>query len=143
MDARALAELHAACFDEAPRPWSAQEFADASVSPRQAILQADSGFAVVQVVADQAELLTIAVAPAARRLGIGAQLMAQVMELARARGAVELFLEVDATNRAARALYEQCGFTLSGQRKGYYRRADGTATDALVMVCSLVTPRQG
>lgn len=138
-----LAKLHAACFDEAPRPWTAEEFREVLASPRLVLAGADRGFAVVQVIADQAELLTIAVDPAARGQGIGTGLMTLVCEMAHARGAVELFLEVDATNAAARALYAKTGFTISGQRRNYYRRKDGTATDALVMARPLVTPRQG
>lgn len=138
-----MAALHARCFDEAPRPWSAAEFEAALGDPKRHVSLAEEAFAVTQIIADEAELLTIAVAPEARRTGIGQGLMDDVIAACLAAGVVELFLEVDATNRAARALYDRNGFVVSGQRKGYYRRSDGRATDALVMVRALVTPRHG
>ncbi|QPH52633.1 GNAT family N-acetyltransferase [Pontivivens ytuae] len=133
IDADALADLHARCFTDGPRPWTAREFADFDAAPEALILTAPGALAVAQQAGDEAELLTIAVAPEARGQGRATGLLADMMaELAR-RGARFLFLEVAADNAAARALYASASFTLSGQRKGYYRRGDGRRVDALVL----------
>ena len=83
--------------------------------------------------ADEAEILTIAVAPAAHRQGIGAALLAAAMAQAALRGAAAMFLEVAEGNAAARALYAAAGFRQSGRRRRYY--PDGA--DALVLRRSL------
>jgi [ribosomal protein S18]-alanine N-acetyltransferase len=85
------------------------------------------------VAADQAEILTLAVVPAARRRGVGAALLQAVMQAAAARGAAALFLEVSTANDAARALYARAGFCEVGRRCRYY--ADGT--DARVLTRAL------
>jgi ribosomal-protein-alanine N-acetyltransferase len=91
------------------------------------------GFVLARVIADQAEIITLAVAPEARRAGLGAALLAAAMEEAARRGADALFLEVSVANDAARALYAGAGFIESGRRRRYY--ADGS--DALVLAALL------
>jgi len=91
--------------------------------------QAPSGFALWRTIGDDAELLTIGVSPAARRAGVGAALVAAVLDASRRAGARRVLLEVDADNKAARALYRRAGFRQTSVRAGYYR--DGA--DALVM----------
>ena len=137
--ADALARLHAACFTDGPRAWSAAEFADLAASPGVHVLTAPDALAVLRIAADEAELLTIAVAPDARRQGRAARLLEQVAQVARAAGAVSMFLEVAQDNAAARALYARAGFGFSGQRKGYYRRAGGVRVDAVVLCRDLGT----
>jgi ribosomal-protein-alanine N-acetyltransferase len=88
------------------------------------------GWAGVRVVADTAEVLTVGVVPASRRHGIGARLLAMLLEEARRRGAVEAFLEVRADNLGAQKLYERARFVTVGVRRGYY---DGGRMDAVVM----------
>lgn len=80
-----------------------------------------------------ARLYSIAVAPAARGLGLGARLLAAVEEAARARGRSELRLEVRIDNAAAIALYQKHGYRVFGRRAGYYE--DGC--DALRMARTL------
>jgi ribosomal-protein-alanine N-acetyltransferase len=70
------------------------------------------------------------VIPAARRLGIGARLLAMLLDEARRRGAVEAFLEVRVDNVGAQKLYERARFVRVGVRRGYY---DGGRMDAVVM----------
>jgi len=84
-------------------------------------------------VADEAELLTLAVAPELWRGGIGAGLLAACEAGARAEGAARVFLEVAAGNIAARSLYDRAGFRQCGLRPGYYQRLDGSRDDAVVM----------
>lgn len=131
-----LAALHAASFT-LPRPWSAQEFRDLLAAPRFFLLtEGDRALLMGQVVADEAELLTVAVAPEARRQGLGSKLVADFLAEAARRGAKSAFLEVAAGNAAARALYAQAGFVESGRRRGYYHGPGGT-DDAVVMRCAL------
>jgi len=132
----ALADLHARCFTT-PRPWSAPEFADFLGSPFCFLLSEPAGFLLGRVIADEAELLTVAVDPAARRQGIGARLLSGFAAAAKARGATTAFLEVAASNASAQALYRQAGWVETGRRRAYYHAPDGSAEDALVMACDL------
>ncbi len=127
-----LARLHAACFTM-PRPWGEAEFADLLASPLVFLIAAPAGFALGRVVADEGELLTLAVDPAARRLGTGRRLLASFEANAAARGAASAFLEVAAGNDAARALYLSAGYVQTGLRRGYFRDAAGRTDDALIL----------
>jgi ribosomal-protein-alanine N-acetyltransferase len=127
-----LAALHAKAFT-VPRPWSAAEFADFLARDDCFLLTEPSGFLLGRVIADEAELLTLAVAPEARRLGFGRRLVGAFLDRSRRLGAENAFLEVAADNLAATALYQSLGFAIAGRRKAYYACPDGTRTDALVM----------
>jgi len=140
MDATALARLHAACFTT-PRPWSAAEFEDLLAVRGSFLDVLPGGFVLGRVIADEAELLTIAVAPDARRQGSGAALLAAFHDHAAELGAVTAFLEVAEDNAAARALYAQGGWTESGRRRGYYHPPQGAAVDALVLTRALAPPK--
>lgn len=136
------AAIHAAGF---AHPWSGGEFTHllaARTSLGSAALDPASGrlrgFALSRLAADEAEILTIAVAPAWRKIGVGRDLLrVHLPEVARA-GAHSLFLEVDAENAAALALYAKFGFRKVGERAGYYRRPGGAPAVALVMRRDLV-----
>lgn len=127
-----LASLHRACFTSPP-PWDAAAFAGMLTSPGVFLETALTGFILGRVIADEAEVLTLAVDPAARRQGTGRDLLARFVALAHDRGAATAFLEVAANNHAAVALYAAAGFVESGRRRGYYRQPDGPRIDALVM----------
>jgi ribosomal-protein-alanine N-acetyltransferase len=132
-DAPALAALHARAFGEADR-WGADAIRLMLELPGAFALHLpDRGFILARVAADEAEILTLAVAADARRQGHGARLLAQAMAAAAARGAAAMFLEVAAANHAARALYAAAGFGPAGRRQRYY--ADGD--DALILRRSL------
>ena len=85
---------------------------------------ADDGFVLARAVAGEAEILTLAVAPAARGKGLGRALLQAAISKAQALGAQTMFLEVGADNPAALALYAGLGFTKVGDRKGYYQGRD-------------------
>lgn len=131
------AALHATAF---AHPWSAREFetllsaanvsGEAAVDPASGALR---GFVLTRIAADEAEILTIAVDGALRRRGVGRALLAAHMARLPSLGAKTLFLEVERENAAALALYAKFGFREVGQRKGYYRKSDGTAATALVL----------
>lgn len=137
-----LAALHAAAFT-VPRPWSAAEIAALCADPsvfllcRGAAGDAPVGFLMGRVVLDEAELLTIAVHPAAQGRGIGGALVAGFLAQAAAQGARRAFLEVAEDNAAARAIYARAGFVPAGRRKGYFRAPDGRRIDAVVMARDL------
>lgn len=134
-----MAALHASCFTT-PRPWSEAEFASLLVSPLSFALFEPAGFLLARVVAGEAELLTLAVAPDARRRGMGAALVSAFVQESARRGADSAFLEVADDNAAARALYAAAGFTPAGKRRGYYEAPDGSRQDALILVRSLMKP---
>ena len=131
-----LAAIHAASF-VVPRPWSDVEFVRLLASPRVFLLTEPDAFLLARVVADEAELLTLAVAPADRRKGIGRRLVGQFLAASRSRGANRAFLEVSADNPAAIVLYRAMGFVEAGHRKGYFRAPDGPSADALVLSFNL------
>lgn len=127
-----LAALHAACFTS-PRPWLEAEFAGFLSNRLVFLLTEPGGFLLGRVIADEAEILTLAVDPACRRKGIAARLVSAFLTESARRGAASAFLEVAEGNTAARALYASAGFTESGRRRGYYDRPEGGAEDGLVL----------
>lgn len=129
----ALAALHATAFTDAPRPWTAAEFARFLADPSTLLATRPGGFALGRAAGPEAELLTLAVHPASRRQGLGARLLAAFEAQAVAAGAEEALLEVATTNAAARGLYVRAGYAEVGLRRGYYRPATGGAADALVL----------
>ena len=132
-----LAALHARCF-QTPRPWSEAEFETLLADPLVFLLvEGDAGLLLGRAVAGEAELLTIAVAPEARRRGLGRKLMARFLYQAQLRGVERAFLEVAADNPAAIALYESSGFQPAGMRRGYYQSPTGQRIDALVLARDL------
>jgi len=94
------------------------------------------GFALIRTVADEAELLLIAVAPAARKSGIGTALVQDFIAIATDIGARRLHLEVRDGNTAM-LLYQKAGFGLVGRRRDYYRGLDGHKRDALTLALDL------
>ncbi len=143
LDLERAAALHAESFTPlGERGWTRQDLAGLIASPGVTglLLQAvgeDAGFALCRVVAEEAELLTIAVRPHHRRHGGGRHLLVGVIDLVRQSGARALFLEVGVDNPAARSLYESQGFCAVGSRRGYYRRGEGAPADGIVMRLSL------
>lgn len=131
-----MAALHARAFTF-PRSWDAAEIAAMLTTPGCFAVSAPDGFAIGRVVADEAELLTIAVEPDAQQQGAGTKLLAAFLERAMALGATRAFLEVAATNTAALALYRKAGFTEAGRRPGYYRPTGRPPIDALILEKSL------
>ena len=98
--------------------------------------EAAAGFSLIRTVVDEAELLLIAVAPEARRRGIGRALIDHFIIHARAQGATRLHLEVRDGN-SAMMLYRAAGFEVAGCRRNYYRGSTGQY-DALTLVLSHV-----
>ncbi len=138
--AELLGALHARAFE---KPWSAGEIAKLIENPAVfAVLSRDqhpSGFVMAWAAGGDAELLTLAVVPEARRKGVGAALARAAGAGALMRGAVSMHLEVAEDNSAARALYAKLGYEEAGRRHAYYAGAGGSI-DAIVMRCALTQP---
>ncbi|WP_313013857.1 ribosomal protein S18-alanine N-acetyltransferase [Brevundimonas sp.] len=126
----ALAALHAEAFSA---PWDARAFADLLAQPGVLLRIEADGFILIRVVLDEAEILTLAVRPGARRQGLGRRLVERACVAAKDAGAAILFLEVAEDNAAARVLYARAGFVEIGRRKAYYASPDGRRIDALVL----------
>jgi len=139
--AQAFADLHLTAFD---RAWTAGELQRLIDGPCAFALEAAPeasderapaplGFIVVRAVAGEAEILTLAVHPKARRQGLGRTLVQAAAATAATFGAEAFWLEVAVDNAAAIALYAETGFHTAGRRPGYYARKGGERVDALVM----------
>lgn len=132
--AKDMAATHAAAFCNT-RPWAQPEFE--SLLQNGAFATGDAGcFALVRVILDEAELLTIATHPSQQRSGRAAAIMGDWQTKAAKRGATRAFLEVAADNTAAITLYHACGFRANGLRRGYYRTVGGRKVDAVMMARS-------
>lgn len=137
--AQACAVIHAEAF---PHPWSGAEF-ETLLAGRDVVADAAmmkswgkpvfAGFVLSRLVAGEAEILTIAVAAKFRRRGIGSALLSAHLPTLAARGTKTLFLEVEAGNSAALALYKSFGFRQVGERKAYYRKPGAANAAALVL----------
>ena len=92
--------------------------------------KAVAGYVIALTVADQAEILNLAVARSDRRQGFGGELLDAGISAVEARGAREVFLEVRESNKAALGLYGSRGFAALARRSRYYRNP---VEDALVL----------
>lgn len=131
------ANIHASSF---AYPWKEADFEQLLLAPEViadgAIEAKDldlAGFILSRAALDEAEILTLAVAPERRRHGIGKSLLTTHFAELAAIGIKRIFLEVDAENVAARALYVSYGFQEVAERKAYYRTAGNRPASALVM----------
>ncbi len=129
VDGAVMAAIHAAAFP-APDAWRADVFSQQLALPGTfGLLHPSGGMILARLAADEAEVLTLAVAPEVRGTGIAAALLQQAAAICGAMGASALFLEVSVGNAAARAAYDRAGFQPVGRRRAYY--AD--LSDALVL----------
>jgi len=141
-DAPALAVIHAKGFE---RGWDTTEF-ERLLTDRTVIAHAarpggrgvPTGFCLSRILMDEAEILTVAVAPSARGRGLGKIILKAHFGMVAAQGAKAIFLEVAEDNVPAVRLYRSFGFADIGQRKGYYARKGGEPATALVMRRALV-----
>ena len=133
-DAGGMAAIHELAFDH---PWSSDSFEALLAEPGAAALIAgQEGFILWRTAGGEAEILTLAVAPAVRRRGLARALLTEACKRARNDGAEAMFLEVSDQNAAAVALYDAAGFARAGLRRGYYASLV-PPQDALVMRLAL------
>jgi [ribosomal protein S18]-alanine N-acetyltransferase len=116
-----LAALHAGAFDDA---WGAESICELFSTPGVFAFFQPGGFILARAAGDEAEILTLAVAPSLRRHGLGRALVRAAASHAQGMGALVLFLEVAAANHAAYSLYCSVGFSRVGTRKAYYGGQD-------------------
>lgn len=136
-----LAAIHAQAFE---RPWSEAEFATLLRGPGVFALLAETGepigMVLCRTVAEEAEILTLAVLPSARRNGVADGLVRAACDLAQRGGADAMLLEVGVANVAATCLYRRLGFAEVGRRKAYYDHGPIGREDALVLRLDLKSP---
>lgn len=133
-DAAQLSALHARSFR---RGWSEAEFEQLLIEPRVIADRAAfgrelAGFIISRRAADEAEILSVAVAPKRRRRGLATRLLSLHLRKLAELGANRVFLEVDESNVAACRLYHRAGFGEVGRRESYYD--DGAAGRAAALV---------
>ena len=95
------------------------------------------GFAICQTVLDEATLFNIAIDPQKQGLGLGRQLLNELITQLRQKGILTLWLEVRESNKKAQALYDSLGFNQVDIRKNYYPTPDGKRENAVVMAVYL------
>ena len=118
--AAAMALLHGLAFPPGER-WGPDAFALQLALPGAfGFVSGAGGTVLARVAADEAEILTVAVAPEAQGQGLGRALLEHAMHEAARRGASSMVLEVSVANAAALALYKAAGFATVGRRPRYY-----------------------
>ena len=133
-DLPAVHRIEASSFAD---PWSLQSFRSTLALERMRFLVAEEsldapvggrtgepqllGYVIAIVLSDEAEIADLAVAPLARRRGIGGMLLDRIVAESIERGVRTLYLDVRESNVGARALYESRQFLPVGRRRGYYR----------------------
>jgi ribosomal-protein-alanine N-acetyltransferase len=115
--------------------WPPESYAKLAASPGGVFLVCEAhvqliGFLAARQVADEAEILNIAVDHDFRRKGVASALLLAALDKFRQSAIARVFLELRESNLPARALYERHGFVFAGRRKSYYLRP---AEDALCM----------
>jgi ribosomal-protein-alanine N-acetyltransferase len=106
--------------------WPVESYAKLAASPSGVLLVGEGsaqllGFLAARQVADEAEILNLAVHRDFRRQGIASALLLAALERFRHSAIARVFLELRASNLPARALYDRHGFVPSGVRNSYYR----------------------
>ncbi len=134
-DAPRLSQLHRASFH---RGWGTEEFEQIliernALAHRLRLGGSTIGFIVSRTAADEAEILSVAVAQKHRGHGFSRDLLRTHLGHLAGLGLKTVFLEVEENNRPARALYERAGFRVVGRRERYYKDARGEQLNAVVM----------
>ncbi|HMB76754.1 MAG TPA: GNAT family N-acetyltransferase [Kiloniellaceae bacterium] len=136
-DAACLAELQAASFADT-QPWDAKAMAELLAMPGAFgfvvyLGKQPRGYLLARLAASEAEIVSLAVHPVARRKGLAQALLRLLVRQVAAQGGDRVFLEVAETNVPARRLYDGFAFREVGRRPGYYRGKAGEAVAALIM----------
>lgn len=132
-DVPAVGELEKKIFSQ---PWSCQGFLDSLALSETIFLVACEAQKVVGYIGmysslDEGEIVNVAVAPDARRMGTGDALIGEMLNCAAERGIRQIALEVRVSNEAAIRLYEKHGFVRCGVRRGFYELP---REDAYIMI---------
>lgn len=132
-DADKAYEIEAVSFNT---PWSKDTFIKTMNNPLTHAFAAKAegeilGYGFVMIVLDEAHILNIATHPEYRKKGVGKALMGEMLDFAKGKNASFALLEVRKSNNAAIKLYENFGFVIIDERKGYYQDNN---EDALIML---------
>lgn len=124
-------ELEKACF---AYHWTREQFQLGLKDGAYVVLgvrdgEALAGYIAFSVIADEMEILNLAVDPARRRQGIGTALLKCAFDICKIRGVTRSFLDVKESNDPALHLYKKFGYFQIGTRKRYY---PDTKEDALL-----------
>ena len=127
-----MAELHRA-EPTGQRAWSETEFSAMLSASNALSVTCNTGFAVGQIILDEAELFLIITKPENRKQGVGRRILATFEQQALQNNIRRIILEVAYSNVAARALYTSNGYQQIAVRKNYYTFPSGRRVDAIVM----------
>ena len=92
------------------------------------------GFLIARISGDECELENVVVRRQSQSQGFASKLVHALADAARKQNVTGILLEVRESNAAARALYEKCGFAITGRRKAYYSHP---AEDAVLYALQL------
>jgi ribosomal-protein-alanine N-acetyltransferase len=124
-------------------PWTAGNFRDSLAAGYNCMVGDVDGviavYGVLVLGVGEAQILNVSVVPGQRRRGFAKALLGRFLDLAEAKGAEQIFLEVRESNAAAIALYRAAGFREIARRKAYYPAREGRE-DALVMRLGVARP---
>jgi ribosomal-protein-alanine N-acetyltransferase len=134
VDAEAISEILRDSSQAAQ--WPPESYASLANSPRGLVLVCETrsqviGFLAGRQVADEAEILNIAVRPDFRRKGVASALLLGALDAFQRSAVIRVFLELRESNLPARTLYERHGFIRTGRRNSYYTNP---TEDALCML---------
>ena len=127
-----MAQLHRA-EPTGQRAWSEAEFSAMLCASNALSVTCNTGFAVGQIILDEAELFLIITKPENRKQGVGRRILATFEQQALQNNIRRIILEVAYSNVAARALYTSNGYQQIAVRKNYYTFPSGRRVDAIVM----------
>ncbi len=135
-DIRSVVKIEQASF---PLPWSENSFMRELHKTRSIpkVAELDNvvvGYVCIDYVMDEGHILNLAVHSAYRKRGIAAALVEDAVEELKLKGCRAVYLEVRASNHAARKLYGNIGFSVIGIRKNYYL---APVEDAVIMMLEI------
>jgi [ribosomal protein S18]-alanine N-acetyltransferase len=134
LDAAHFETIHRQCFEDS---WAEESFRALLSDPQVfGLLSGENAIEcclIIRAVAEEAEILTLATMPQARRQGLASLLLEAAVGELEARGVRGFFLEVAEHNRPALALYAKYGFRTVGKRPNYYVLKHGPAIHALIL----------
>ena len=131
-DTKVIAELEKVCFSH---PWSEKALFDETENPNAVFLvyKRDGkilGYIGSVFVCGEANITNVAVFPEARKTGVATALISSLIQRAKQDNVGEIFLEVRRSNTSAQRLYKKCGFSVIGERRGFY---SAPVEDAILM----------
>ena len=129
-DYQQLAILHQQCFEHG---WSVQDFTELYTIKGTLAVIDDKAFAVIRILAGEAEIITLGVLPDYRKHNIASAMVREIVNYCQHNQVNSLFLEVRQSNQSAIKLYHNAGFKVIAIRKEYYRNPDNSYENALMM----------